>query len=202
MYLGLFEQPTSLFIGLSVLAFLLCSASGISGPSISSFIGDQFSETQTTQRSSAYSGYYLSAQLGMLPAGIILPILLEDTAAWVAFVTALLVLAVSIPFFFFPSRNFRKTPPERGTYVIVCKVLYSAFKKCQCGCKYSSNCLDRAKADNDPNQVEDIKSALNVLTIFVTLPFFWGIFYQISSIWVFQAAGACFIFLCSKWLKI
>ena len=105
-------------------------------------------------------------------------------------------------FFFFPSRNFRKTPPERGTYVIVCKVLYSAFKKCQCGCKYSSNCLDRAKADNDPNQVEDIKSALNVLTIFVTLPFFLGNILPDIVDLGFSSCRCLLYFLCSKWLKI
>lgn len=47
--------------------------------------------------------------------------------------------------------------------------------------------LDKAKAKYDDQDVEDVKKCLRVLTIFVPLPFFWAVFFQMYSVWVYQA---------------
>lgn len=185
-------EPGPELLSVTVIGFLGFYFSGIMGPSISAFIGDQFHENQVEERSSAYSWYYMWYAIGSLPAGIILPILLDDSTPWFTFMVPLVIFLLSMPFFFLPSGNFNQLPPLRGTYTVVGKILVSAASKHQCSCcggKSKISCLDAAKQDNDHERVEDVKTAVRVLSIFVTLPFFWGIFFQINSLWVFQASG-------------
>ncbi|KAH3765290.1 POT family MFS transporter [Pelomyxa schiedti] len=176
-------------IGITVTSLLFFYASGVMGPSVSAFIGDQFLESQSVKRTSAYSWYYLWYSVAGIPSTILLPIIFDITEPWVAFLLCLIAFLIVMLPFFLPAPLYDKRPPKRGTYVIVCKIFWSALRKCFMSKESShSSFLDRAKEDNDPERVEDVKMALRVLSIFLTLPLFWGIFFQINSLWIFQAS--------------
>ncbi|KAH3743910.1 POT family MFS transporter [Pelomyxa schiedti] len=98
----------------------------------------------------------------------------------------LLVFGFVVILFFSMSKSYYRAPPKRETYPVAGKIIWAALKRCNCSS--SGSCLDSAKKYHDPVQVEEVKSALDVLSVLYVMPLFWGVFFQIYSIWIFQAS--------------
>ena len=103
-------------------------------------------------------------------------------------------VAIGFPLFLIPSGGFNKKKPVGS----VMKMVFSVIKDALCPCSKkpisesvqnvsTRHWLDRAKMYHPESDVEEVKVAVAVLKVFIPLPFFFAIFFQIYSLWVFEA---------------
>jgi hypothetical protein len=83
------------------------------------------------------------------------------------------------------SKDFVKKGPRGNVFFKFLKIVFL-------GCSgerevTQKHWLDKAKRTYTVQEVEDAKAVSRGLGIFLPLPFFWAVFFQMYSIWVFQA---------------
>ena len=192
------KAALNLVVPLSYVALVFwLLGNGIVKPTTVALTGDQFNEDQDAQRSQYFSWFYLSIQLGSIVPSIGVPILLQQQPAWISFATMAGIVSLGFPIFLAPSGNYNKKIPAGS----VLSMFFSIIRDALCpGGKQrirdvdyetidpkERHWLDRAKAYHLDKDVEDVKKAVGVLSVFLPLPFFFGIFFQIYSLWVAQA---------------
>lgn len=128
------------------------------------------------------------------------PFALQYLPAWVTFAIILAPALVGLALFLMPSRSYRKRVPgtngESDSGISLVNLTYVVFTRfigvIVSGMTLSrglgdSHWLDKSKGKYGDQDVEDVKKSLRVLTVFVPLPFFWAVFFQMYSVWVYQA---------------
>lgn len=164
---------------------------GTGKPCLSTFLGDQFgkSEEDDKARTSWFSYYYLAIQFGSLITSLGIPFALQYLMGPFRFSVFLMIVAplfITLSIFVLASKNYNIKPPGGAVFYKFIKIL---FMGCCSSNEYpnSKHWLDKVKRKYTSQEVEDAKAVLRVLVIFVPLPFFWAVFFQMYSIWVFQA---------------
>eukprot|EP01091_Cochliopodium_minus_P012798 TRINITY_DN3975_c0_g1_i1.p1 TRINITY_DN3975_c0_g1~~TRINITY_DN3975_c0_g1_i1.p1 ORF type:complete len:492 (-),score=103.46 TRINITY_DN3975_c0_g1_i1:13-1488(-) len=172
---------------------------GMIKPTTSALNGDQFRDDQEELRSQYFSWYYFSVQIGSIFPSIGIPILLQAEKSWVSFAVLTGVIAIGFPLFLIPSKGLNKKEPKGS----VMKMVFSVIRDALCPSKKKeklnssinithngkTSWLDKAKLYHSEEDVENVKQALAVLKVFIPLPFFFAIFFQIYSLWVFEASS-------------
>lgn len=77
--------------------------------------------------------------------------------------------------------------PTGSVLWVSVQIIGTALKKWRSEGRWSRHWLDPARAHYPAQTVDDVKAALSVLLLFVPMPFFWALFDQHSSRWIFQA---------------
>jgi len=180
-------QPWGMALGL----FLVALGTGGIKPLVSAFVGDQFTTAQAHLLERVYRLFYFCINLGSVFSTIITPIMRTKLGYSPAFglPAGLLVIACYI---FWSGRNkYRMQPPEGSVLKDSCLVVWysvRSFVKHGRGSlpKYKS-ILHLAEEKYPEHLVKDVSAALGVLLVFLPLPFFWALFDQHSTRWVFQA---------------
>eukprot|EP01113_Clastostelium_recurvatum_P002031 TRINITY_DN10848_c0_g1_i2.p1 TRINITY_DN10848_c0_g1~~TRINITY_DN10848_c0_g1_i2.p1 ORF type:complete len:503 (+),score=93.92 TRINITY_DN10848_c0_g1_i2:194-1510(+) len=190
--------------------FMGAIGNGLATPCLSTFIGDQFSSDQEDLRSKYFSWFYFFIQLGAIAGNIGIPF----TMKYISLVVTFAILAGSIvlvfPIFVLPHKQYKKVPPGRGSFITFFAILGSALKNrgaykrgeraplLQADPITSVNSsdggttyhwLDPARLTHPAQDVDDVRRALNVMLVFVPMPFFWAVFFQTNSLWIFQATN-------------
>jgi len=161
-------------------------ANGMIKPSSSTFLGDQFNSNEEKLRSQYFSWYYFSVQVGSVISSVALPIILDNYSALLCFTILLGMAGIMVPIYFVPSPLYRKKPAANtGILVLFFGIIWAGLWNPRLANEL--HWLDKAKIKYDSRDVEDVKIAVRTLKIFVPLPFFWAIFFQIYSLWVFLA---------------
>lgn len=104
---------------------------------------------------------------------------------FISFVVIFLPLFFSLALFVLNSHNYHKKGPRGNVFYKFLKIVFFG-----CSATREPNAkhwLDKAKRVYTPQEVEDAKAVLRVLVIFIPLPFFWAVFFQMYSVWIFQA---------------
>ncbi|KAL7644096.1 UNVERIFIED_CONTAM: hypothetical protein RMT77_004919 [Armadillidium vulgare] len=208
---SLFGKTTVSSIGLILIAF---GTGGIK-PCVSAFGGDQFElPQQEKQLSKFFSVFYFSINAGSLLSTLVTPILREDVTCFggecfpLAFGVPALLMFVALVIFIVGTPLYRIIPPEGNVgYEVIKCVTYAGCKRIKrfFWRKYptselpnpstgksndegESHWLDKAEERFPKTLIEDVKSLLAVLTLYIPLPLFWALFDQQGSRWTFQAA--------------
>jgi len=165
--------------------FLFIIGNGFMKPSVSAFLGDQFHPCEEKLRSTYFSWFYLSIQCGSIVASILIPVVLQEGPSWIPFSIMALLSVIILPTFTFKSRKFNKVPPQGKIFTRFLKVLWEGIIEERR--KEDSHWLDKAKPKYGDSVVEDVKTSFQILKVFIPLPLFWAIFFQIYSTWTEMA---------------
>uniref|UniRef100_A0A7I4Z3T0 Oligopeptide transporter 1 n=1 Tax=Haemonchus contortus TaxID=6289 RepID=A0A7I4Z3T0_HAECO len=198
------------------LAGLIIIGFGTGGikPCVSAFGGDQFEIGQERMLSLFFSMFYFSINAGSMISTFISPIfrsqpcLGQDSCYPLAFGVPAVLMILATCLFMAGSFWYKKPPPKENIFAEVSRAMVQAFIN-----KYRSkdkeehwldHYLDTHMCESDPKcldyQVEignknvcqkksfinDIKSLLRVLIMFLPVPMFWALYDQQGSIWLIQ----------------
>jgi solute carrier family 15 oligopeptide transporter 1 len=188
-------------IGLPQIPFsmvgLLLIAVGTGGikPCVSAFGGDQFVlPQQELQLAAFFSMFYFAINAGSLISTFLTPVLREDVHCFgedscypLAFAIPGVLMIISIVIFAIGKPLYKIRKPEGNIVVQVVKCISHGVKQ-----KFKSkdkvdHWLDRSEMKYGKTLVNDVKTTLKVLVLFVPLPIFWALYDQQGSGWTFQA---------------
>ncbi|XP_014209706.1 peptide transporter family 1 isoform X2 [Copidosoma floridanum] len=181
------------FVGLLLIAL---GTGGIK-PCVSSFGGDQFKLPQQEKyMSTFFSLFYFAINAGSLISTIITPILREDFKCYgqqtcfpLAFFVPAILMVVSVVIFFAGKNFYTRKQPEGNIFVRVIGCICHAIGRKISSKEKCDHWLDLAEDKYDRRFLDDVKSVLKVLTLFIPLPFFWALYDQQGSRWTFQAVN-------------
>ena len=144
-------------LGLSLGLMFISIGSGGIKPCVSAHLGDQFSKTNSSFISRAYSWFYIAINLGAFTSTLITPYLLKHYSPTIAFAVPGVFMVLATLFFWAGRYKFIHIKPEG-----------------------KKTLLELKKSNN-------IKIILKLFTIFIFVSFFWCLFDQTGSSWILQA---------------
>ncbi|XP_046977127.1 peptide transporter family 1-like isoform X1 [Vanessa cardui] len=176
---------------------LLLIAFGTGGikPCVSAFGGDQFKlPEQERYLGYFFSLFYFSINAGSLISTFLTPILRADVHCFgdndcysLAFGVPGILMIISIIFFVAGKRLYIMKTPTGNVFAKVSSCIGHAVIKSYKSKEKREHWLDHADDKYESSLIEDIKSLLRVLVLFIPLPVFWALFDQQGSRWTFQA---------------
>jgi len=179
----------ALFVPMALTGIIIFfGGNGTGKPCLSTFLGDQFGPNDSQARSSWFSYFYMSIQIGSLVTSIGVPFALQyfrGRQTYITFIIIFIPLFLALSLFVLNSQNYVKKGARGNVFFKFLKIVFL-------GCSgerdvSQKHWLDKAKRTYTVQEVEDAKAVIRVLGIFLPLPFFWAVFFQMYSIWVFQA---------------
>jgi proton-dependent oligopeptide transporter, POT family len=177
------DNRTGFYAGLLLIAL---GAGGIK-PTISAFVGDQFTGSQKAQVTTIYGAFYWSINLGSLTASLLIPKLLRHFGPQVAFGVPGALMLVSTVIFWAGRRHYHELPPTGPNPDSFGRVVWTALKNRKRSAAAGRSLLDGALDDHPRVAVEGARAVMRILRIFAFIPFFWALFDQKASAWVLQA---------------
>jgi len=182
------EPPDSwgMFIGLSLIGI---GTGGIK-PCVSSFGGDQIPKDRLDLLASFFAFFYLSINFGSFISTFVTPLLRAEVGFWLAFGLPAALMLIALVVFWLGRNSYNKVPPGDDIvlrFVQVIKVgIVEKWKQRKSRTKVN-HWLDRAEPLYGAQMVNDVKSVLRIIVVFIPLPCFWALFDQHSSRWIEQA---------------
>merc|ERR1712223_1896399 len=176
------------------LALIAVGTGGIK-PCVSAFGGDQFKlPEQERQLQTFFSVFYFAINAGSLISTALTPILREDVPCFgedtcysLAFGVPAILMLVATVFFVIGKPFYVNKPPEGSiTTKVIGSISHATYKRFTSSDK-KEHWMDHAKEKYENSLVEDVKTLLRVLVIFIPIPVFWALFDQTGSRWTFQA---------------
>jgi len=172
------------FLGL----FLIAVGTGGIKPCVSSFGGDQIPTERLDLLSSFFSVFYICINSGSFLSTMLTPIFRVKVDFWLAFLVPTTLLAAAIVVFWSGRNMYHKNPTGENMVVMFAKVLKvgirERFRTRQSRYK---DWLDPAEKRYGRRIVNDVRSVLRIMSVFVPLPCYWALFDQTSSRWIEQA---------------
>uniref|UniRef100_A0A914YJW0 Oligopeptide transporter 1 n=1 Tax=Panagrolaimus superbus TaxID=310955 RepID=A0A914YJW0_9BILA len=202
-------HPALDLAGLGIIAF---GTGGIK-PCVASFGGDQFEPHQTRMLSLFFSVFYFSINAGSMISTFISPLfrsmscLGQDSCYPLAFGIPAILMIVATIIFMLGSFTYKKPPPKENIFGEVARLMTRAI--CSGGngpkrdhwlekylnnhrCETDPKCMElkSRKRDNSLCQkaefIEDVKSLLRVVVMYLPVPMFWALYDQQGSVWLIQ----------------
>ncbi|XP_028177240.1 peptide transporter family 1-like isoform X1 [Ostrinia furnacalis] len=177
---------------------LLLIAFGTGGikPCVSAFGGDQFKlPEQAKYLGYFFSLFYFAINAGSLISTFITPIFRADVHCFgesdcfsLAFGVPGILMIISILFFLAGKRLYIIKSPAGNVLGRVSSCIGHAMVKSFKSKEKREHWLDHADDKYDKSLIDDVKSLLRVLVLYIPLPVFWALFDQQGSRWTFQAA--------------
>ncbi|KAG5684405.1 hypothetical protein PVAND_013640 [Polypedilum vanderplanki] len=177
--------------------FLIALGSGGIKPCVAAFGGEQFKmPEQAKQLATFFSLFYFSINAGSLISTSVTPILREDIPCFgmddcfpLAFGVPAILMVVAILFFLFGKFLYKILPNQGNMLVKVCKCIGNAIstRKHEKQTSPREHWLDYGETKYGRKLVLETKILLNILVLYLPLPFFWALFDQQGSRWTFQA---------------
>ena len=179
------------FIGLGLIAL---GTGGIK-PCVSAFGGDQFQlPQQERQLQTFFSVFYFSINAGSFISTIVTPILREDVECFgdttcysLAFGVPAALMAIALVIIVLGKPLYKMNPPQGNILGKVISSIGSAMGKTITGKGKGKHWMDVSKDEYGEELVEDVKSLLGVLLLYIPVPIWWALFDQTGSRWTFQA---------------
>ena len=179
------------FIGLALIAL---GTGGIK-PCVSAFGGDQFKlPEQERQLQTFFSVFYFSINAGSFISTIVTPILREDVECFgdttcysLAFGVPAGLMAVALVIIVMGKPLYKMNPPQGNILFKVIANIGAALGKNMAGERGEKHWMDVSKEKYGEELVEDVKSLLRVLLLYIPVPVWWALFDQTGSRWTFQA---------------
>lgn len=181
------------FTGLFIIAL---STGGIK-PCVSAFAADQFPESMYEERKQFFSFFYFSINLGALLSKLITPILRrhhclgQDNCFPLAFGIPAIFMFVATFVFWGGTKYYKIVPRKENVIVRVCQCVAYALRqrasRSKLGAKSEGHWLDYARPKYDQALIDDIKTIIRIVVLFIPVVFFWSLFDQLGSTWVLQA---------------
>lgn len=182
--LAMFESEMGLYVGLFLIA---CGAGGIK-PNVTTFVGDQFDQSNKHLLEKIYQIFYFSINFGAFFASLLIPYLLPRLGASVAFGIPGVLMAIATYIIWSGRNQYVKMPPAgQGNSSQIIPILFYSLTRLGQKRGEGTSFLDVAKGKYGAEKVEGVKSVVALMKVFALLTAFWGLFDQTGSTWVTQA---------------
>ncbi|XP_020806791.1 peptide transporter family 1-like [Drosophila serrata] len=178
---------------------LLLIAMGTGGikPCVSAFGGDQFSlPAQGPQLAKFFSLFYFAINAGSMISTTVTPILRADVHCFgdddcfsLAFGVPAVLMIISVLIFMAGKGMYRRQPPTGNMIFGVSTCIADAFKgwRMRRHTQPEESFLDYARPTVGARMVQETKSLVRILRLYLPFPIFWALFDQQGSRWTFQA---------------
>eukprot|EP01012_Entosiphon_sulcatum_P014251 TRINITY_DN1930_c0_g1_i1.p1 TRINITY_DN1930_c0_g1~~TRINITY_DN1930_c0_g1_i1.p1 ORF type:complete len:539 (-),score=67.71 TRINITY_DN1930_c0_g1_i1:114-1730(-) len=197
--------PEPAIVWMTFLA-LFCIGMGTGGikPCVSSFGADQIELGPTSSADSIktfFHGFYWCINFGSLFAYLAVPTVQKEIGFDIAFALPAVLLLIATILVVIMRTRYIHTPIKGSVLATVARVTRTALgsgpgpcAKC-CRSDYidldsgarQSHWLDSAEPVHGRELVNDVKAVFRILPVFAVVPFFWTLYDQASTTWVFQA---------------
>jgi len=176
--------------------FIIAIGTGGIKPCVSAFGGDQFVRPQQDrQLEQFFSIFYMAINAGSFISTLLTPILRENIKCFdqntcfpLAFGVPAALMAVAVIVFVAGKPLYKIKETEGNIMVDVVKCMSHAIgRKIKHSSEKHQHWLDFASDKFDKQLIEDIKQVLNIVILYLPIPFFWTLFDQQGSRWTFQA---------------
>ncbi|EGT43101.1 hypothetical protein CAEBREN_30646 [Caenorhabditis brenneri] len=210
-----FQSPVHPWMDLAGLLIIAFGTGGIK-PCVSAFGGDQFELGQERMLSLFFSMFYFSINAGSMISTFISPIfrsqpcLGQDSCYPMAFGIPAVLMIVATLVFMGGSFWYKKNPPKDNVFGEVSRLMFRAVgNKMKKGstpkehwllhyltthdCALDPKCLElqaekrNKKLCQKKKFIDDVRSLLRVLVMFLPVPMFWALYDQQGSVWLIQA---------------
>lgn len=178
------------------LALIAIGSGGIK-PCVAAFGGEQFQmPAQAKQLATFFSLFYFSINAGSLISTTVTPILREDITCFgmddcfpLAFGVPAALMVIAVLCFIAGKFLYRILPNQGNMLVKVTRCISNAIstRSREKATNQREHWLEYAEAKFGRKLVLETKILLNVLVLYLPLPFFWALFDQQGSRWTFQA---------------
>ncbi|MBP9674964.1 MAG: MFS transporter [Bacteriovoracaceae bacterium] len=182
LVLALWENEMGLYWGLGLIAF---GAGGIK-PCASAHAGDQIGKGKEALIAKLFDLWYWMINLGAFASTALTPITLPKFGPKVAFGIPGVLMAIATFIFWLGRKYFVHVPPSGKNPHSPSKIIFTALKNLK-NKKKGEHFLDCALPFHPKEQIEGVKSVLDVSKPFLLISIFWALFEQHGSSWVIQA---------------
>ena len=179
------------FVGLAVLAL----GNGGLWPCTSTFGGDQYTQPQQKEElQTFFTAFQFVLYAAALLSYVIAPTLREveclgETSCYpLAFGVSAALSFLSLLSFGLGQPRYKIQPPQGNILMRVVGSIGTAVTRNIAGHRADSHWMDLSKEKYGEDLVEDVKSLLRVLSLFLPFPVVFALFSQCGSRWTFQAA--------------
>jgi len=180
-------NPWGMILGLILVAL---GTGGIK-PVVSAFVGDQFSPSQAHLLERVFRMFYFCINLGSVFSTLLTPTIRERTNYAFAFGLPAILLLVATCIFWLGRKRYRVHAPQGSVlsdaFHLIYHATYVRFRYGRATLPHGVSYLYLAEGMFSRTLIQDVTSALKVLAVFLPLPFFWALFDQHASRWIFQA---------------
>lgn len=176
---------------------LIAIGTGGIKPCVSAFGGDQFKlPEQAQQLATFFSLFYFAINAGSMISTSLTPILREDVHCFgdkdcfsLAFGVPAFLMLISVVIFVAGRRLYVMKPPAGNMIFGVSQCVVEAIGGWRRNRKLDKreHWLDYAEPVVGRKMVEETKTLLKILVLFLPFPIFWALFDQQGSRWTFQA---------------
>jgi POT family proton-dependent oligopeptide transporter len=180
--LALVPGTTGLYWGLALIAL----GSGGIKPCTSSFVGDQFSESNQSLLTRAYDYFYFTINFGAFFSSMLTPLLLVWYGPEIAFGVPGVLMALATWIFWLGRKHYVSVPPtgdKNRTHFL--SIIWHGLTHRSAKRKKGS-WLDAATAKYGKEKVEGVKAVLSISGVFASISAFWALYDQTGSSWVLQ----------------
>ncbi|GAB0094458.1 peptide transporter family 1-like [Sergentomyia squamirostris] len=182
---------------ITIFGMLLIMVGGGMRSCMASFGGDQFKvPKEATALVTFFSDFYFIINAGAFLSNLVTPTLRKNVHCFgqedcypLAFGVSAILMVVSIVIFSLGRSFYTVAKPTGNMVVLVSKCISNAFvtKFKDRRTVARSYWLEYAEPKYGRTLVRDVKILLQILVLYLPLPFFWALFHQKSSRWTFQA---------------
>ncbi|KAF3426273.1 hypothetical protein E2986_07246, partial [Frieseomelitta varia] len=175
---------------------LIAIGTGGIKPCVAAFGGDQFILPQQERYlSTFFSLFYFSINSGSLISTFLTPVLRSSVSCFgdstcysLAFLVPAILMTLSIVIFVLGKPLYKIVKPTGNVVLNVSRCIsHAIYRKVTSKGEKRKYWLDYADDKYDRLLINDIKSALQVMVLFIPIPIFWALFDQQGSRWTFQA---------------
>ncbi|XP_021365386.1 solute carrier family 15 member 1-like isoform X1 [Mizuhopecten yessoensis] len=197
LVMALTALPPPEWIGPMIGLILIGLGTGGIKPCVSTFGADQFRPDQDKERMTFFSAFYFMINLGSVLSILITPILRADVRCFggecypLAFGVPAILMFLATIIFIAGKSQYKITPPAGNLVGRVYNCIKAGIKgkvKNRGTNMKMQHWLDYAEEKFEPEFVEEVKTLLKVMTLFLPLPLFWALSDQQGSRWTLQAA--------------
>jgi len=165
---------------------LIALGSGGIKPCVSSFVGDQFDESNKHLVRGVFGLFYWIINFGSFFASLTIPLVLPAFGPTVAFGIPGVLMAIATVIFWLGRKRYVDLPPSGPNPHGVLRVVRSACRAWRSGRSRAAGFLDGALSEHPPEAVAALRAVLRVIPIFLLVSVFWSIFDQKASTVVIQ----------------
>jgi proton-dependent oligopeptide transporter, POT family len=174
---------TGFTAGMMVIAF----AAGAIKSCVSANVGDQFNSYNQHLMSRVYGWFYFSFNASASVSILLIPVLHHDFGPSVAFGVPGILMAFATIVFYAGNKNYVKAPPtgiKKDNFV---SINFFVLKTYLNNRKGNETAWEAAENKYGAEKADAIKAIWRVMSVFIFIPVFWGLYDMNQSEWVIQA---------------
>ena len=166
---------------------VIAFAAGAIKSCVSANVGDQFNSHNQHLMSRVYGWFYFSVNAGASISILLIPVLYNDFGPSVAFGVPGIFMAFAAVVFYSGNKNYVKAPPTGIKKDNFISINFFVLKTYFSNKKGNEPAWAAAESKYGAEKADAMKAIWRVMTVFIFIPVFWGLWDMCQSEWAIQA---------------